>query len=331
MIDRRQFKGTSVFTIFQKLIEMELSDIEDYINEISSELKTKQEKLEKDYDEASSEVEEDAEFDIHSYFEDDLHKYFKVFPVYTYNPLLLTIYGQFENWLKKLCDLNSRKGFSKVKVADLAGNNYIEKSRRYLTLVAEIDLEDTKSEWQRITEIQKMRNTIAHNDANIIRDKSKPIEKQELYKTLLADKRIEFDKEKGGFYIKEKEFLIDTIALIKNYLITIISKLKARKVIAKNTTMPFDNATWGQEKAETLLKQVVSALNLLDANEGRTDEFKDADLKANLRGSFESMTFNLTKLYSFFSNGKWDVVDQKYIVDERERGLEKIKSIYDTT
>lgn len=331
MIDRRQFKGTSVFTIFQKLIEMELSDIEDYINEISSELKTKQEKLEKDYDEASSEVEEDTEFDIHSYFEDDLRKYFKVFPVYTYNPLLLTIYGQFENWLKKLCDLDSRKGFSKVKVADLAGNNYIEKSRRYLTLVAEINLEDTKSEWQKITEIQKIRNSIAHNDANIIRDKSKPIEKQELYKTLLADKRIEFDKEKGGFYIKEKEFLIDTIALIKNYLITVISKLKDRKVIAKNTTMPFDNATWGQEKAETLLKQVISALNLLDTDEGRTDEFKDADLKANLRNSFESMTFNLTKLYSFFSNGKWDVVDQKYIVDERERGLEKIKSIYDIT
>jgi hypothetical protein len=331
MIDRRQFKGTSVFTIFQRLIEMELSDIEDYINEISSELKTKQEKLEKDYEEASSEVEEDAEFDVHSYFEDDLHRYFKVFPVYTYNPLLLTIYGQFENWLKKLCDLDSRKGFSKVKVADLAGNNYIEKSRRYLTLVAEIDLEDTKLEWQRITEIQKIRNSIAHNDANIIRDKSKPIEKQELYKTLLDDTRIEFDKTKGGFYIKEKEFLLDTIVLIKKYLLTVISKLKARKVVAKNTTMPYDNATWGQEKAETLLKEVISALNLLDKNEERTDEFKDADLKANLRSSFESMTFNLTKLYSFFSNGKWDVADQKYIVEEREKGLEKIKSIYDIT
>ena len=94
-------------------------------------------------------------------------------------------------------------------------------------------------------------------------------------------------------------------------------------------SMPHDNTTWGQEKAETLLKQVISALNELDKNEKRTDEYKDSDLKSNLRGTFESMTFNITKLYSFFANGKWEVVDQKYIVDEREKGLEKIKNLYD--
>lgn len=329
MIERRQFKGTSIFIVFQNLIEMELKEIEEYINETSSELKAKQEKLDKDYEEANKEVEEDAEYDVHSFFEGDIHKYFKVFPIYTYNPLLLTLYGQFENWLKKLCDLDSRKGFSKVRVKDLAGNNYIEKSRRYLELVAEIDLDDTKSEWQQITQIQKLRNSIAHNDANIIKDKSIPIEKQELYKTVLNDTRLEFDKTKGDFYIKEPQFLLDTIVVIKKYLVTVIEKIKAKKVVARNMSMPYDNTTWGQEKAETLLKQVISSLNLLDANETRTDEFKDSDLKANLKGTFESMTFNLTKLYSFFSNGKWEVVDQKYIVEEREKGLDKIKNLYD--
>lgn len=329
MIERRQFKGTSIFIVFQKLIEMELKEIEDYINETSSELKAKQEKLDKDYEEANKEVEEDAEYDVHSFFEDDIYKYFKVFPIYTYNPLLLTLYGQFENWLKKLCDLDSRKGFSKVRVKDLAGNNYIERSRRYLELVAEINLDDTKFEWQKITQIQKLRNCIAHNHSNIIKDKSIPIEKHELYKTLLNDNRLEFDKTKGDFYIKESEFLLDTIELIKKYLVTIIEKIKAKKVIARNMSMPYDNTTWGQEKAETLLKQVISSLNLIDANDARTDEFKDSDLKGNLRGTFESMTFNLTKLYSFFSNGKWEVVDQKYIVEECEKGLDKIKNLYD--
>ena len=329
MIERRQFKRTSIFLVFQNLIEMELKEIEEYINETSSDLKAKQEKLDKDYEEANKEVEEDAEYDVHSFLEDDIHKYFKVFPIYTYNPLLLTLYGQFENWLKKLCDLDSRKGFSKVRVKDLAGNNYIEKSRRYLEIVAEINLDDTKLEWQKITQIQKLRNCIAHNDANIVKDKSIPIEKQELYKTLINDNRLEFDKTKGDFYIKEPEFLIDTIELIKKYLITVIDKLKVKKVVARNMSMPHDNTTWGQEKAETLLKQVISALNELDKNEKRTDEYKDSDLKSNLRGTFESMTFNITKLYSFFANGKWEVVDQKYIVDEREKGFEKIKNLYD--
>ena len=102
MIERRQFKGTSIFLVFQNLIEMELKEVEEYINETSSDLKAKQEKLDKDYEEANKEVEEDAEYDVHSFFEDDIHKYFKVFPIYTYNPLLLTLYGQFENWLKKV-------------------------------------------------------------------------------------------------------------------------------------------------------------------------------------------------------------------------------------
>lgn len=329
MIERRQFKATSIFIIFQDLIESEFNEIEEYIDEISSELKAKQEKLGKEYEEANKEIEKDLDFDIHSFFEDDIHKYFKSFPIYTYNPLLLTLYGQFENWLKKLCDLDSRKGFSKVKVKDLEGKNYIEKSRRYLEIVAEINLNDTKLEWQKITEIQKIRNCIAHNNSNIVKDKSILIEKQELYKILSKDSRIELDKTNGDFYIKEPEFLFEIIKLIKKYLITVIEKIKVRKVVAKNVSMPYDNTAWGQEKTETLLKQVISSLNLLDINETRTDEFKDIDLKGNLRGAFESMSFNLTKLYSFFSNGNWAVADQKYIVEEREKGLDKIKQIYE--
>ena len=328
MIDNREFKGTSIFLIFQNLIEMELKEFEDFLNETSEELKTKQKKLEKDYEQANKEAEVDLEHNVYSFFEDDIHKYFKVFPIYTYNPLLLSLYGQFESWLKKLCDLDSRKEFSNVKVADLAGVNYIEKSRRYLKLVAEIDLEDTMLEWHKITLLQKIRNCIAHNNSNIIKNKSIPVEKQELYNTLVDDARIEFNKDNGDFYIKEKEYLLEAIALVRKYLLNVISKVKVRKVIAKNISMPYDNTIWGQEKTETLLKQIISSLNLLDKNEIRTDEFKDSDLKANIRSTFESMAFNLTKLYSFFASGNWQVIDQKYIVEEREKGLQRIKKLY---
>ncbi|TDO28145.1 hypothetical protein [Sediminibacterium goheungense] len=328
MVDRRKFKGTSIFRVFKNLIELELREIEDYLNEISTDLADKQQRLDEDYKNANAQVQDDPEFDPHFFFEDDLHKYFKVFPVYTFNPLLLTLYGQFETWLKKLCDLDHRKGFSKVKVSDLAGSNYIEKSRKYMELIAEVSVSATDKNWIRITEIQKIRNCIAHNNSNIVKNRQIAIEKQELYNILLNDSRFNFNKERGDFYIKDKEFLFEVINLMKLYLFDLIEQLQIRKVIAKNTTMPFDNAIWGQEKTETLLKQVISSLDLFDKNEIRTDESKDTDLKASIRGTFESMTFNLTKLYSFFSSGKWDVVDQKYIVDERENGLKKLKGIY---
>lgn len=328
MIDKRKFKSVSIFKVFKDLIEFELKEIEGYLNEISTDLIEKQQRLEEDYKNANAQVEDESEFNPDFFFDDEIYKYFKVFPVYTFNPLLLTLYGQFETWLKKLCDLDHRKGFSKVKVSDLAGNNYIDKSRKYLELIAEVNVSTSDPTWIRITEIQKIRNCIAHNNSSIRRNKQISIEKQELYSVLLNDNRIELDKEKGDFYIKDKEFLFEVISLIKKYLFDLIENLQLRKVVAKNTTMPFDNATWGQEKTESLLQEVILSLNSLDENATRKDEFKDTDLKSNLRGTFESMIFNLTKLYSFFSNGKWDIVDQKYIVEERQKGLDKIKGLY---
>ena len=91
---------------------------------------------------------------------------------------------------------------------------------------------------------------------------------------------------------------------------------------------PYDMTAWGQEKVESLIKDVIFSLNLLDENESRTDEFKDSDLKHNIRKKFEGMAYNLTKLYAFFVDGQWETVDREYIVKERENGLDKIKKLY---
>ncbi len=85
----------------------------------------------------------------------------------------------------------------------------------------------------------------------------------------------------------------------------------------------------GTRESRNSLKQVILALNELDKNEKRTDEYKDSDLKSNLRGTFESMTFNITKLYSFFANGKWEVVDQNILLMNGKKDLKKIKNLYD--
>ena len=60
----------------------------------------------------------------------------KYFP-FTHTTFVLTLYGQFENWLKTLRRMTAVKDFQS-EVKDLAGNNYIEKTRRYLEIVAEL-------------------------------------------------------------------------------------------------------------------------------------------------------------------------------------------------
>lgn len=159
MIDRRRFKGMSLFSILAEKIKSELEDFKNYVSEIDEDLRSKQVELEKKYEEVTKELSEEEQRMVHDYFEDDIHKYFRVFPTYTFNPLLISIYGYFESQLKKLCELDHRRGFSNIQVSDLAGNNYIEKSRRYLNLIAGISLTSLDKTWQRIVEIQKIRNT----------------------------------------------------------------------------------------------------------------------------------------------------------------------------
>lgn len=327
-MDRRIFKGTSIYAAFEHLIESELEDFIKYIDEIDNELKRKQKDLENRYEEVNKEIDSEEQEDVYAFFEDDIQKYFRTFPVYTFNPLLLTIYGQFELWFKKLCELDSRTGLSKVKVSDLHGNNYIEKSRKYLTLVAGLELDPNTSDWKKIVEIQQIRNLIAHNASSISTDKQNQIKSHLLFKTLSNDPRIEFEPEHGDFYIKEKEFLLDTIKLMKKYLFDIIACLKGRKVIARNLVMPYNNETWGQEKTESLLMSIVQVLNEVDSFEQRTDNFRESDFTYNLRGTMSSMASDITKLYAFFLNGKWEATDRDIIVNERKKGIKRLKDLY---
>lgn len=332
MIDRRLFKGELKFDIFQRMIQFELDNIKSFIEEISEYIDEKKNEIEKDYNSAvtdfQSENNIESNVDPAFFFGDEIHRYNEVFPKHYYNPLLLSIYGLFENWLKRLCDLDSRRGFSTVKVNDLAGGNYIEKSRRYLTIVAELNLEETETIWQKIKQTQKIRNAIAHNDSNIKTDKNRDITKQELFSLLSKDKRIVLNESIGSFFINDKEFLFEVIDLITKYLNIVITKLAGRKVIAKNTTMPYNNGGWGQEKSELIIDGLIKCIELLEEFDRRVDEHRENDFKINLSGELGSIMFDATKIYSFFCDGEWDVEDRDIIMKEKKEGFDKIKKIY---
>lgn len=327
-MDRRQLKATSIYVILQDIIDTELGDIEKYINEVADDISVKQKKVDLDFETALKKVDNEEIERVNTFFEDDIHKYHKILPIYTFNPTLLMLYGLLETWLKKLCDYHHKRRFSNIKVSDLAGNNYIEKSRKYLNLVADIDIESTETEWREIVLAQKIRNCIAHNNSNIITNRQAKIEKQELYNIIKEDNRFDFDERQGNFFIRDKEYLFDIIKLFKSYLTNITTQLSHRKVYARNTTMPYDNTNWGQEKTESLLKDIIIGLQFLDLNEQRKDEFKDTDLKHNLREHFGSMAWNLTKLYAFFCDADWEVNDRDKIYNERENGLDELTKIY---
>ncbi len=330
MIDKRQFKATSLFVILQHVIESELKDLEDYIDEISIDLTDKQKKLEDDISKANINIEDNSEFDYQSFFDEDINRYLIVFPVYTYNPLMLTIFGLFENWLKKLCDIDNRKGLNLIKVADLNGEGYIEKSRKYLKLVAEIDLGDEDNIWKEITKYRKIRNLISHNNSNIIKDSSKKIIQQEMFLIISKDDGIEFDLATGDFYIKDKEFLKLFIKTIKIYLKSIIDQLKIRKIVLKNSSYPLQDGFWIKQNTEEMLNKFTTLIDIIDKSEIKNNNNNQLDLNSKLEDSIDILSQNLTKQFAFFCNAKWEESDKNLIINNKELGLIDLKKIYNS-
>lgn len=326
-MDKRKFKPVSIAHLYKTGIEMEFEQLKEFLNEVSSNLESKRTEFEEKYNKIKdSDLADEDHLDyISSEFS---WKYYEVYPKYTYNPLLLSIYGFFENWLKKTCDIYKRKGFSNLTVNDFAGRNYIEKSKLFFEKVVGIGLSDMEELWNRIKEIQNIRNLIAHHESNVIKNPNRRVSEQSFFKLIKDQEYIEFNEGTGDFFISRPEFLFDTMEIMQKYLFEVLNRIANVNVIAKNSVSPYDMASWGNEKMEGILIQIIQGLNLIDNYENQSDPF-DESILANLRAKLASMTFNATKIYSFFKGGQWDVKDKDLIISNRLEGLEELKKLYE--
>ena len=250
------------------------------------------------------------------------------FRKFLYNSQLLTYYAFFEVWLKELCDCHHKLGFNRMTVKDLAGRNYIEKSKLYFEKVADFQLGDLKNEWVRIQALQQIRNLIAHNNSNIIKNSDKSVGKQPQYQLISKEASIKLDISTGDFFIKENIFLLDILDLFQSYLSKIIRMIDKPKIVVKSSELPYDMGSWGIEKVLALIKSTISGFEQLENCKSRTDEYRYSDTIANGIGNYKSMNWDLTKLLSLFAGAKWDVGDSDIINKNGEKGLVELKEKY---
>ncbi len=258
----------------------------------------------------------------------ELKKNKESFKKFLYNSQLLSYYAFFEAWLKELCDSHHKLGFNRVTIKDIAGRNYIEKSKLYLEKVGDFHLGDLKGEWTRIQTLQQIRNLIAHNNSNIVKDSNRPIDKQPQYQLLSNEKAIKLDFSTGDFYINEKGFLLDVLDLFELYLSKIIRLIDKPKVVVKSSELPYDMGGWGIEKVLTLIKSTINGVEQLENCKKRTDEYRYSDTIENGIGNYKSMNWNLTKLLSLFAGSRWDVGDSEIINKNGKIGLIELKEKY---
>lgn len=213
--------------VFMRFYNEDLSSISDYIKHSKKSITTAQDELDK---KLTKVVGGEQVLLIGLDDRDEHSKIHQVFPHFFRLSTFVGLYSYFENKLTRLCDAFQEKKNFTLKSSDLSGENLIERSKRYLRLVAQLDLDSLNNEWMKIKDYQKLRNCFTHNGSNIIREKLKDLKDQSLFPIVKAFSHLDLSPY-GIVYISNDDFLFEFIDVQKTYMSKLvgIADIKFRK------------------------------------------------------------------------------------------------------
>lgn len=142
------------------------------------------------------------------------------------NGLILSSYSIFEHSLKSICYYVSEYFEGADEFKD-SSRDILRNCIKYLKRTGLINFDNKKIDkyYVQITNVNKLRNLIAHFNGNIIKDRNKPIKEQENYLLFKSDKRL-IILPNGQIYIDDSEYIITFIKNSEEYLNRIIAELK---------------------------------------------------------------------------------------------------------
>jgi hypothetical protein len=166
--------------------------------------------------------EKEQKYSAVDYYIDDYTNYNSNFKKLKLESTFLSSYSVFEHYFKSFSEIYSEYYNLKIKIDDLSGNNYINKSKQYLEKVINLDLKNLNNIWREITKYQKIRNKIVHNNARF-----NPSEKETINE---LSKLNGIDINGFGLInITDKEFIFNFWSLFNDYISGII-KLTEEKI-----------------------------------------------------------------------------------------------------
>ncbi|MDA8692495.1 hypothetical protein N9L92_00420 [Saprospiraceae bacterium] len=140
-----------------------------------------------------------------------------------YNSMFLTIYSTLEAEFNKICTICRNAESFKLKYDDLAGGNYLQQSKDYLTKVVDVDLSIVNEEWKKLKIYQVLRNSIAHKKGKFITNQKHQIEFVENTKAISVEPKTK------NITIESEEFLNDFIDISVSFLVKISDSVVKQK------------------------------------------------------------------------------------------------------
>lgn len=149
-------------------------------------------------------------------------------PSYFYHSSIVSLYSLLEMNLNTICEKVRKDIGLPIGIKDLAGQNIIQKARNYLCKLKLIDFEKIDKEWIALTNYQKLRNLIVHQNSQLLN--SNDVSNSDGYSIINHFKDIELDRFTNIFYIKDKEVIVEFLLVIEKFILNILDQLNSKEV-----------------------------------------------------------------------------------------------------
>ena len=209
-----------------KKTDFEIKYLKIYLSSSTESLKIRESILKK---EMQKDI--DKKVDDESFIQDLYEKEVGKISSYFYHSSIVLIYTFLENSLYKICSEIQIETNSPLSYKDLSGNNIIKKSKYYLQITSGIEFTEANKLWDRITQFQKLRNDIVHQNSTISGSDEAVREKNEKnLKNMFPEIKIE----ESDFVLKDCSLPIEFIDLISDFLKFIYEKIESIPFLVKN-------------------------------------------------------------------------------------------------
>jgi hypothetical protein len=183
------------------------------------------EKREEFFEEQLGKYPQEAQ-DIIEMHESDVQKYKVVYLNMLLTSSFSSSYFVFEALCTELCRLAMERVKLKLSYKDVQKSpNVMETVKIYFNKGIGINLSHLSGEWDKLDEFRKIRNSIVHQQSNILTNNSASIEKQDLYHIVMKYKSIKLNKKTGYFYLKDDEIVLEFMSVAKKYLRGVLKEI----------------------------------------------------------------------------------------------------------
>lgn len=155
-------------TWLDRLYEIEFQQLELHRKFIDEHFEAARTRLKAEFDKTYSELDKYDREDYAEFMVDDIQLLDETFPIVQWQAQFLVVYATFEASLNSLCNVVMRRLKSNISFKDMASAG-VERAKTYLTKVGGVDSDEVFSNpnWQRATQLGKIRNLIAHAQGRV--------------------------------------------------------------------------------------------------------------------------------------------------------------------